>query len=133
AGKERAAEGYALAAGRGGVFITGADAAGLKNGVWTLLQLLRRSGNEFIVPHVEIEDWPSLKVRGVLEDLSRWKVPTLAALKEFATTLAGWKYNHLQLYVENVFKSKRYPGMGRGYGRLTPAELKALDAHCRKL
>ncbi len=133
AGKERAAEGYALAAGRGGVFITGADAAGLKNGVWTLLQLLHRSGAGFTVPHVEIEDWPSLKVRGVLLDVSRWKVPTLSALKDLANRLAAWKVNHLQLYVENVFRFRRYPGIGRGYGRLTGTEIAALDAHCRKL
>lgn len=133
AGRPLPPEGYALVGGREGLVLSAPDPAGLKLGVWTLLQLLRPSGRGFVVPRVAIEDWPALKVRGVLEDLSRWKVPTLAALKAFATELASWKVNHLQLYSENVFRFQRYPTIGRGYGRLTGPEIRELDAHCRQL
>lgn len=57
-----------------------------------------------------IRDLPALKVRGVMLDISRTKVPTLKSLFELVDFFSLLKYNHLELYVEGFsyeFKSLR--------------------------
>ena len=49
---------------------------------------------------LKIEDSPDLEIRGVMLDISRSKVPTLATLKNLVDIFAMLKYNHLELYVE---------------------------------
>lgn len=85
------------------------------------------------MPAVEIEDWPSLRFRGQMEDVSRGKVPTLSTLKSLADRLAGWKYNAMQLYVEHTFAYRRHPLIGKGWSPLSPADVRELDAHCRRI
>ena len=119
---------------RGGlVLITGASEAGLRNGMWSLLGLCRKSGPGLNVPRVSISDWPSLRHRWFMEDLSRGKVPTLSTLKQLARTLAGWKFNGLQLYIEHTFKFRRHPLIGGGWSPLLPDEVRDLDVYCRRL
>src|SRR5438445_13258388 len=72
-------QGYRLSARADGVTIVGADRAGQFYGRQTLAQLIEAHGGE--VPCVEIEDHPDLLVRGVMLDVSRDKVPTMATLK----------------------------------------------------
>lgn len=58
----------------------------------------------------EIEDSPDLKIRGVMIDISRSKVPNLATLKEMINMLAKLRYNHVELYVEGFsFEYKSFP------------------------
>ena len=49
---------------------------------------------------MEIDDYPDLKLRGVMLDISRSKVPTLSTLKKLVDKFATLKLNHLELYVE---------------------------------
>lgn len=119
-------EAYRLTVTAQRVQLVGGGVEGLRHGVRTLRQLVQHGR----VPAVEIADWPSLAHRAVMEDVSRHKVPTFTELKAFADRLAGWKINALQLYLENVFTFKRHPGIGKGYSRLTPGEIRELDAHC---
>jgi len=122
-------ESYRLTVSARGILLIGSGPEGLRHGVRTLKQLVRNGR----APAVEITDWPSLAHRAVMEDVSRHKVPTLAELKAFADRLAGWKINALQLYLENVFTFRSHPGIGRGYSRLTPRDIRELDAHCREI
>ncbi|NLV73402.1 MAG: hypothetical protein GXY52_01770 [Chloroflexi bacterium] len=46
----------------------------------TLRQLVRTFGAE--LPVLSIRDWPSLEHRGVMMDVSRGKVPTVATIKQ---------------------------------------------------
>ena len=49
---------------------------------------------------LEIGDYPDLKVRGAMIDISRNKVPKLDTLKDMVKMLAKLRYNHVELYVE---------------------------------
>ena len=77
------------------------DAAGSFYARQTLMQIRRQF--PAALPCVQIEDWPDFPVRGVMLDISRCKVPTMATLMNLIDRLAEWKINHLQLYIEHTF------------------------------
>jgi len=85
------------------------------------------------IPCVFIEDFPDLKVRGLMLDISRDKVPTLETLKGLVQLLGDLKYNHFELYVEGF--SFAYPSFKSLWeGKETPItgdEIKELDAFCK--
>ncbi len=61
---------YALTVQASGVAVSAADAAGMRGAWFTLLQLLQAGESNggsltFALPHVEIQDWPALKFRGL--------------------------------------------------------------------
>jgi hypothetical protein len=58
-------EGYRLLVTSKGIFLQAGTAQGAFYGLQTLGQLLERNGRDFSCPAVEIEDWPSLRFRGV--------------------------------------------------------------------
>lgn len=73
-------QGYVLAASAKGVQIAANDAAGLRNGVCTLLQAAESHyalTGELAVPAMKVVDWPSLPVRAVSLPLpnNRWGHP----------------------------------------------------------
>ena len=74
----------------------------------TFSQLIANCPGE--VPCLEIEDWPDFKVRGFYYDITRGKVPTLETLKNLVDTLAFYKINQFQLYIEHTFALKTVPG-----------------------
>ena len=124
------AQGYRLAIDRQGVTLAAADEAGAFYGQATYAQLLRLHGER--VPVVTIEDWPDLPVRGVMLDVSRDKVPTMATLKALVSRLASWKLNHLQLYTEHTFAYSGHEVVWRDADPFTTEEILELDAWCRQ-
>ena len=126
-------EAYRMECRNGLVSISGASESGLRNGIWSLLALSSKTGSVMQVPRVSLHDWPSLKYRWFMEDLSRGKVPTLASLKQMARLLAGWKFNGFQLYIEHTFRFNKHPRIGGGWSPVSPDEVKELDAYCRRL
>jgi hexosaminidase len=123
-------QGYRLSVRVDGVTILGGDAAGQFYGAQTLAQLVEVHGAE--VPCVEIEDAPGLAVRGVMLDVSRDKVPTMATLRELIDMLASWKINQLQLYIEHTFAYSQHREVWADASPLTAEELRELDAFCRE-
>ena len=95
------AEGYALAITADGITLDAADAAGAFYGRATLAQLARLHDGR--VPVGTVRDWPDLAQRGVMLDISRDKVPTMATLYALVDRLAAWKVNHVELYAEHTF------------------------------
>jgi hypothetical protein len=83
------------------------------------------------VPQLSIEDWPDIAVRGVMLDISRDKVPTMATLLALVERLASWKVNHLELYMEHTFASAGHEGVWRDASPFTGPEIEQLDAFCR--
>jgi hexosaminidase len=85
------------------------------------------------IPCVFIEDFPDLKVRGLMLDISRDKVPSLETLKGVVQLLADLKYNHFELYIEGF--SFAYPSFKSLWdGKETPItgeEIRELDAFCK--
>ena len=104
------------------------DAAGVRHGLATLAQLIRQYGRE--LPAMVIEDAPAFATRGVMLDVSRCRVPTMAFLREFVDLLASMKVNHLQLYTEHTFAYAGHEEVWRGCSPLTGDEVRQLDAWC---
>ena len=125
----RQAQGYRLEISRSGVSLIGADEAGLFYGAMTLLQLLRQV--HCVLPALVIRDHPDFPVRGVMLDISRDKVPTMATLQALVDRLAEWKINHLELYTEHTFAYSGHREIWKDASPMTAAEIRRLDAYCR--
>jgi hexosaminidase len=122
------AQGYRLTITSDGVTLEAADDAGEWYGRCTLEQLARLHGGR--LPVGTVEDWPDLAVRGVMLDVSRDKVPTLATVKELVDRLAGWKVNQLQLYFEHTFAYAGHEDVWRHASPFTAEEIRDLDRYC---
>ncbi len=124
-------EAYRISVSENGVEIFCSARRGGFYGAVTLGQLLSEGGEQ--LPCLEIEDEPSLKVRGYMLDISRGKVPTLDDLCGYVDRLAMLKYNQLQLYVEGF--SFAYPSFAEVWKDVTPItgeEVRYLDKYCKE-
>jgi hypothetical protein len=124
------AQGYRLRITPSRIEVSGPDPAGLFYGVTTLLQALQQSDGA--LASGEIVDWPDFPVRGVMLDVSRNKVPTMATLFSLVDMFAGLKLNHLQLYTEHTFAYRDHEEVWAEASPLTCGEIQQLDAYCRE-
>ena len=122
-------EAYRLAIDARGLALAARDASGLFYGIQTLRQLLQAGPPRF--PAVTIEDAPAYPHRGVLIDISRGRVPTLAALRDIVDGIAEAKMNVLMLYIEFAYAFPSHPDIGREMGQLTPEEARELVEYAR--
>lgn len=133
---------YRLSVEPTGVGVVAGSAAGLWSGVVTLIQMLKICNETEVaaavgvqkrlqLPTVRISDWPDLKIRGYMLDISRNKVPTLAAAKELVDLLASLKFNQLQLYTEHTFAYQHHQEVWEDSDPFTGADILELDAYCR--
>jgi len=67
---------------------------------------------------------------GLMLDVSRDKVPTMATLKWLTDLLARLGFNELQLYTEHTFAYARHETAWRGCSPMTAAEIRELDDYC---
>lgn len=113
------------------ITVTHYDAAGAFYARATLAQLLAQCADS--LPCCHIEDFPQLKIRGVLIDISRGKVPKLSELFRLADLLSSVKINHLELYIEGFsFAYPSFPGVWQKESCLTPEELKKFSDYCKE-
>lgn len=127
--KATALQGYSLRISvSGAVTIESPTHAGVRNGLNSLIQLLRQYGPR--PPVLEIIDTPAFATRGVMLDVSRDRVPTMAEFRGIIDSLAGLKFNHLQLYTEHTFAYAGHEEVWRGWSPITPDEARELDAYC---
>lgn len=127
---------YTLTISDQGIVVDADHVAGLRLAIFTLRQLLAtapRDGGRRRLACVHIEDEPSFATRGVMLDVSRTRVPTMAQLFETVERLASIKLNHLQLYTEHTFAYSFAEEVWRGCGPMTPDEIRRLDEHCARL
>jgi hexosaminidase len=75
---------------------------------------------------------PDFEVRGVMLDVSRTRVPTMATLLALVDRLAQWKINQLQLYMEHVFAYVGHETVWMDSSPFTPNEIRSLDTHCAR-
>ncbi len=122
-------EGYVLNVREGEVLVAGKDAAGLFYGVQTLRQLVVRNDHQAEILGVRIRDWPSMTYRGTQVDLSRGPVPKLEYLKRIVRTIAEFKMNQLNLYMEDAFPLEGQPLVGALDDTLSSADFRELVAY----
>lgn len=125
-------EGYVLRAAGDGVVVAGQGGAGLFYGVQTLRQLIQPEGKRNVVPAIAIKDWPTMKWRGVHDDISRGPIPTLDYMKKEVRTLAEYKMNMFSLYMEHVFDFESEPLLAPKEGALNAKEVKQLVEYAKK-
>jgi hexosaminidase len=125
-------EGYVILADSRQVIVAGKTPAGTFYGLQTLKQLVRGEGANAFIPSVKIVDWPTMRWRGVSDDISRGPVPTVDYIKRQLRTFAYFKLNMHSFYMEHTFASESHPLIGPEGGSLTPAEIRELVGYARK-
>ena len=123
-------QGYRLTIATEGISVLARDPAGAFYGCCTLAQIIAQCAGD--LPCLRIEDWPDYPARGVMLDVTRDKVPTMATLRSLIDRLAGWKLNQVQLYTEHVFAYQAHPTVWAEASPLTGADILELDAYCRE-
>lgn len=123
------AQGYDLTVTPEGIRLVGAGLPGVFYGIQTLRQLLHEHGA--VLPCCTIADVPDFPVRGFYHDVTRGKVPKLETLFRLADTLAYYKLNHLELYIEHTFAFAELADVWAGADPLTAEEILRLDEYCR--
>ncbi len=125
-------ESYQLVISATGMVIQAADAAGAFHGAMTLRQILRQVAPGTSLPGLRIDDAPDFPNRGVMLDISRDKVPTVATLKSLIDLLGELKYNQLQLYTEHTFAYRNHQVVWQEASPLTAQDILELDQYCRE-
>lgn len=120
--------GYILTITDNEICIVGADAQNVFYGLQTLRQICENHKKG--IPCVVIQDNPDIKDRGVYHDITRGRVPTVSAMKDFVDRLAYYKINSLQLYVEHTFPFKELGEDVEKFGYLNADEIKEIDEYC---
>ncbi len=125
------AEGYLLSVSASEVIVAGKTAAGVFYGLQTLKQLVQGQANSSYIQGAKILDWPTMRWRGVSDDISRGPVPTVDYIKRQLRTEAMFKLNMHSFYMEHTFSSTASPLVGPAGGSLTPAEIRELVEYAR--
>lgn len=124
-------EGYLLKIEKDTIFISAVSEAGAFYGLQTLKQLLivyRKKGK---LPLVEIIDYPEMKFRALMDDISRGPIPNMDFMKYQVRRLSELKYNYLTYYIEHVVKTKSHPEFAPN-DALTIEEIKELSAYAKR-
>ncbi len=119
---------YRLDIGTDRAVLCGGSLNSLGQSVQTLRQLVRQYAG--LLPVLHIEDKPDFEVRGFFHDVTRGRVQTLPNLKKLADTMAFYKLNQLQLYIEHTYLFREIPELWRDETPLTSDEILELDAYC---
>jgi hypothetical protein len=126
-------EDYWLSVAPRAITIVGHDTAGLFYGVQTLRQMLRANRREANLPCLVIRDWPALRWRAFMDDMTRGPSATLATLQREAALGAELKMNLFTYYMEYQYAFKKHPQIGPPDGSLEPDELRRLVRFVRPL
>ncbi|NOZ62081.1 MAG: hypothetical protein GXO74_10405 [Calditrichaeota bacterium] len=124
-------EGYYLFIDKKQVVALGKSSTGLFYAIQTLKQIIRQQQGEKRLPCLVIKDFPTLKIRGVLDDISRGPIPTMEFFKRNIVRFAELKFNALVYYTEHVVRTKKH-GDFAPPDALTLEEIRELDKFARK-
>ncbi len=129
-GAVRHEQGYRITVAPQRVDLIANQPVGIFYAVNTLRQLI--GNGQGSLPTLRCSDWPDFPNRGVMLDISRDKVPTMATLYDLVDLLACWKINQLQLYTEHTFAYQNHRAVWAQASPMTSEEILALDAYCRE-
>ncbi|MBQ7499555.1 MAG: family 20 glycosylhydrolase [Clostridia bacterium] len=123
---------HTLVSKEGGIDITYASPEGAFRAYTTLKQILSQA-EDGMIEGFEIEDYPAIRHRAFMLDISRGKIPKLDSLKKIVDILVGVKYNELSLYLDSfAIEYKNFPEYTKDTQPLTKAELAELIEYCRE-
>jgi hexosaminidase len=125
-------EGYLLSVGEREVIVAGKSAAGTFYGLQTLKQMVRGAGAGAFIQGARVVDYPTMRWRGVSDDISRGPVPTVDYIKHQIKTLAAFKLNMHSFYMEHVLENVEHPLTSPLRGALTPDEAREIVAYARR-
>jgi hexosaminidase len=131
-------EGYVLlvqhdAPNHAAISIIAETSAGIFYGAQTLKQLIQSNNGVNQLWVATIRDWPSMKYRGIHDDLSRGPFPTIAFQKHQLEVFAAHKVNLYSPYFEHTLQYAADPLAAPPGSSLTRAEAQDLDAFARQL
>ena len=129
--KKAGDEGYGLLVLPDQVIIVANTSTGVFYAVQTLKQLIRGHAEDKTIPCVAITDWPDMKMRGIMDDISRGPIPTMDYFKACIRRFAELKINMLSYYTENVVRTKKH-GVAAPTGALSVEDIKELSAYANK-
>ena len=126
-------EGYTIAYAPGTLTLTGATAEGVFYAAQTAKQLVETGeGGHATLHAADVRDWPSLRYRGLSDDLSRGPVDTLAFQKKLVRTLAAYKENVYSPYFEHTQQYASNPVAAPPGGSVSAADARELTAYARQ-
>ena len=64
--------------------------------------------------------------------MARGRVPKVDEVCRIIETLATYKINHFQLYVEHTFRFRKHPKIGRGASPYSAEDMLRIDRHAKK-
>lgn len=131
--KPAGTEDYWLSIEPQGITVVGREPAGLFYGVQTLRQLIRANRRDGSLPCLVVRDWPALRWRAFMDDMTRGPSATLATLQREAALGAELKMNLFTYYMEYQYAFKKHPLVGPPDGSLEPDELRRLVHDCRPM
>ncbi len=100
-------------------------------GVFYALQTLKQLQKDGEIVCAHIEDAPDLTYRGLYQDVSRGRIPTVETVKKLIDRMSELKLNSLQLYIEHTHRFQEYVGIHDDLGYYTDEEILELDRYCR--
>ena len=115
-------QGYFLSIESKKIIIQAPSAIGRFYGTQTLRQIFRNCIG-MSLPCLKIKDWPSLKWRGISDDISRGQISTISNFKNIIHELAFFKKNLYQPYIEDMFAFDIDPMIGCERGAITKEEM----------
>ena len=119
-------EGYKILISDGVINIITSSNSGCYYGFKTLEQIL----NNDKINNLEIIDYPSIKTRGLMLDISRDKVASIDTIKQILDLMSDLKMNHFELYVEGFsFEFKDFKKYLLEDGYITISEFKELEEY----
>jgi hexosaminidase len=122
-------EGYAIIPDGKGLALTAASDAGVFYALQTVKQLVTGFGSSAVLHTAKIRDWPSMKYRGLDDDLSRGPVTTLEFEKKLIRTLAAYKINLYSPYFEHTAAYASNPLIAPPGGAISASDAAALVAY----
>ena len=121
-------EAYQLTVYTNKIIITACANRGFLYGVATLIQLCKTGHSK--IDCMIISDQPSYANRGYMLDVTRGRIPTMTSLKRLIDSLAQYKINQLQLYMENCTRLDGFEEIWSQTDPFTQEEIMELDSYC---
>lgn len=123
-------QGYILTSDENELRISANSEAGLFYGTQTLLQLIKKTRSGFLIPGMEITDWPDIEKRAAHYDTKHHQ-DKRAYVESFIKDLAKYKINQLVWEWEDKLAYKSHPEIGAP-GAFTIEEMQEMTRYAKK-